>query len=119
MTEDKAAPRNPVRINPHSLEDNVGVRIVRLAEVFARLSHPYTRGLFAARPRLGVSTGQRLPTIPGRVPELVDLPKGCPFADRCDYVIEACRSAPPPAFPIGPQHDARCIRLDAVTEMQA
>jgi len=80
------------------------------AEVFARLSHPYTRGLLAARPRLGASTGTRLPTIRGRVPELVDLPAGCPFADRCDYVIDACRAAPPPAFAVGPQHHARCIR---------
>ncbi|HSW16949.1 MAG TPA: ABC transporter ATP-binding protein, partial [Ramlibacter sp.] len=51
--------------------------------VFARLAHPYTRALFASRPRLGLARGTRLPTIPGRVPELADLPKGCPFADRC------------------------------------
>jgi peptide/nickel transport system ATP-binding protein len=88
-------------------------------EVFARLSHPYTRGLFAARPRLGATTGMRLPTIRGRVPELADLPAGCPFADRCDYVIDACRGAPPPAFAVGPQHEARCIRIDTVTEAQA
>ena len=53
------------------------------AEVFRRLAHPYTRGLFAARPRLGLPRGTRLATIPGRVPELADLPAGCPFADRC------------------------------------
>jgi peptide/nickel transport system ATP-binding protein len=84
------------------------------AEVFARLTHPYTRGLFAARPRLGASTGTRLPTIRGRVPELIDLPAGCPFADRCDYVIDACRAALPPAFSVGPQHQARCIRWQEI-----
>ena len=83
-------------------------------EVFARLTHPYTRGLMAARPRLGASTGTRLPTIRGRVPELVDLPAGCPFADRCDWVIDACRAAPPPAFSVGPQHESRCIRWQEV-----
>jgi peptide/nickel transport system ATP-binding protein len=87
-------------------------------EVFARLSHPYTRGLFAARPQMGETRGRRLPTIRGRVPELVDMPRGCPFADRCDYVIEACNRALPAPVVIGPRHEARCIRLDAVLETQ-
>jgi len=46
------------------------------ASVFERLAHPYTRALFASRPRLGLARGTRLPTIPGRVPELADLPAG-------------------------------------------
>ena len=83
--------------------------------VFERRAHPYTRGLLGARPRLGAGRGQHLPTIPGRVPELVDLPAGCPFADRCEWVVDACRQSPPPATPVGPAHEARCIRLDAVT----
>ena len=83
-------------------------------EVFRRLSHPYTRGLFAARPRLGMPRGTRLATIPGRVPELVDIPAGCPFSDRCGFVVDACRAAPPAAFEVGAGHQARCIRLSAV-----
>jgi peptide/nickel transport system ATP-binding protein len=83
------------------------------AAVFARLAHPYTRGLFAARPRLGMARGERLATIPGRVPELFDLPRGCPFADRCSLVVEACRAAPPPVVAVGPDHEARCLRVDA------
>ena len=87
-------------------------------EVFAHLAHPYTRGLFAARPRLGEprvdGRKPRLATIPGRVPELIDLPPGCPFADRCAWVIDACRAAPPPPEPLGAGHAARCIRLEAV-----
>jgi len=88
------------------------------AAVFARRAHPYTRGLYAARPRLGTPTVDgrkpRLVTIPGRVPELIDLPSGCPFADRCAWVVDACRAAPPPPVPVEPGHAARCIRLDAV-----
>lgn len=85
------------------------------ADVFRRLAHPYTRGLFAARPRIGLPRGTRLPTIPGRVPELADLPAGCPFADRCDRVTDACRAAPPPPVPVAgdANHLARCIHLDA------
>ncbi len=84
------------------------------AEVFRRLSHPYTRGLFAARPRLGAPRGRRLQTIAGRVPDLVDMPRGCPFADRCAYMVAACHDALPSPFEVGPSHRARCIRLDAV-----
>jgi peptide/nickel transport system ATP-binding protein len=91
------------------------------AEVFAHLAHPYTRGLFAARPRLGAprvnGRKPRLTTIPGRVPELVDMPAGCPFADRCAWVAPACRAAPPAAVEVGPGHEARCIRLAAVGAM--
>ena len=83
--------------------------------VFRRLAHPYTRGLFAARPRLGLARGTRLTTIPGRVPELADLPVGCPFAERCTWVVDGCRRALPAPHSIGSQHQARCIRLDAMT----
>ena len=87
------------------------------AEVFKRLAHPYSRGLFAARPRLGRGRGERLPTIAGRVPDLADLPRdSCPFADRCPWVVPACRTALPPAFDVGPGHHARCIRIDDVLE---
>jgi peptide/nickel transport system ATP-binding protein len=80
------------------------------AEVFARRWHPYTRGLHAARPRLGIPRGTRLATIPGRVPELADLPAGCPFAERCPRVIDACRVDLPTADELAPGHRVRCIR---------
>ena len=92
------------------------------SDVFAHLAHPYTRGLFAARPRLGLRCenaalngrrGHRLATIPGRVPELIDLPAGCGFAERCTLVIDDCRRALPAEATVAPGHTARCIRLDA------
>jgi len=80
-------------------------------EVFRRHAHPYTRGLFGARPRLGASRAAPLATIPGTVPDLADLPAGCAFAGRCERAIEACRTAAPPEVPVGPGHAARCIRI--------
>ncbi len=80
--------------------------------LFANLAHPYTQGLFAAMPRLGIAEGTRLATIPGTVPDLQDLPDGCTFAGRCPLVIDACRAAPPPPQTLAPDHTAACIRLD-------
>jgi peptide/nickel transport system ATP-binding protein len=81
-------------------------------EVFARPSHPYTQGLFGARPRLGVGRGTKLATIKGTVPELADMPPGCPFAGRCPLTIAACDAALPGPVELSPSHAARCIRLD-------
>ncbi|TFZ03711.1 ABC transporter ATP-binding protein [Ramlibacter humi] len=84
------------------------------APVFANPMHPYTLGLFAARPRLVGPRGGRLATIAGTVPELVDLPPGCPFAGRCRLTVPECHVTMPPPHEISPGHHARCIRLDTV-----
>ncbi|CAM3342154.1 ABC transporter ATP-binding protein [Paracidovorax anthurii] len=90
--------------------------------VFGHRAHPYTRGLFAARPQWlddGGAPGAgaaraRLPTIAGTVPEIADLPPGCPFTDRCAFAVPDCGAALPEPVAVGPGHLARCIRLDAV-----
>jgi peptide/nickel transport system ATP-binding protein len=82
--------------------------------VFAHRAHPYTLGLFSARPNLRMAKTHRLATIPGTVPELVDLPPGCPFAGRCAFTIPECHVTAPPPYNVEPGHHARCIRLDAV-----
>ena len=82
------------------------------AAVFTRMGHPYTQGLFRARPRLGAKKGTRLKTIAGTVPELADLPKGCAFADRCALVEDRCRAALPEAIEVAPRHRVRCLRTD-------
>ena len=92
--------------------------------VFAAMAHPYTRGLFAARPQLFArhAPGQRprLPTIPGTVPELVDLPAGCPFAGRCAFTADACHATVPPPLPVPPGegHAGRCLRPEAISAPQ-
>jgi len=84
------------------------------AAVFAHMAHPYTRGLFAARPRLGLARGTRLATIPGRVPELADMPAGCAFADRCPVALAACRAGEPPDVAVARGHVAHCLRAQAL-----
>lgn len=85
--------------------------------VFSQLAHPYTRGLFSARPQLGSTRGARLSTIAGSVPELVDLPPGCPFFDRCAMAIPNCARTRPGPTELGDGHQASCLRLDEVTTL--
>jgi peptide/nickel transport system ATP-binding protein len=89
------------------------------AAVFAGRAHPYTRGLFAARPVLGAPRGTRLATIAGSVPELADLPPGCPFAGRCPHTIDACQAARPPAVALSHGHLARCLRFGEIAQGDA
>ena len=63
-------------------------------DVFYQPSHPYSIGLLNAVPRLDAE-GDALLTIPGNPPNLLRLPKGCPFQPRCPHAMEQCSSAPP------------------------
>src|SRR5947207_10990447 len=69
--------------------------------VFGGMGHPYSQGLFRARPRLGAAKGTRLKTIAGTVPELADMPAGCAFADRCAIAESRCRTIFPPPVQVG------------------
>jgi peptide/nickel transport system ATP-binding protein len=75
-------------------------------ELFARPQHPYTNGLLGAVPRPGAG---RLREIPGRVPSLAELPRGCAFAPRCPRADETTRSNVPELRSIGPQHLVACF----------
>ena len=73
-----------------------GVECAPTEVLFAQPAHPYTRGLFAARARLGLARGTRLHTVPGQVPQLHELPAGCAFADRCSLAQPDCALQVPP-----------------------
>ncbi len=87
--------------------------------VFAGRAHPYTRGLFAARPAIGAVRAGRLPTIRGSVPELVDMPRGCAFAGRCAHTIDLCQSTRPQATLLPNDHTVRCLRLGEIAALNA
>ena len=75
--------------------------------LFNHPSHPYTIGLIASVPKLG-SGVKVLPSIPGSVPDLSMLPKGCRFAPRCKYATERCHNEEPSLFEVSPQQKCRC-----------
>ncbi|TDD49816.1 dipeptide/oligopeptide/nickel ABC transporter permease/ATP-binding protein [Nonomuraea terrae] len=66
------------------------------AEVFRRPRMPYTQALLQAAPRLSDPVHHRLREIPGRPPDLVDLPPGCSFRPRCAYAQDRCGQEAPP-----------------------
>jgi oligopeptide/dipeptide ABC transporter ATP-binding protein len=80
-------------------------------ELFANPRHPYTQGLIGSIPVLGIIKDQ-LDTIPGSVPNLINLPPGCRFAPRCrarvEHNLSICTEQLPELRPIGPEHMVRC-----------
>ncbi|MBO0332062.1 ABC transporter ATP-binding protein [Sneathiella sp. CAU 1612] len=82
------------------------------AQIFDELIHPYTQGLFAAMPKLGRARARRLVTIPGTVPDLISLPAGCTFTDRCPLATDICRNTVPPNVEVKAKHFVACHHLD-------
>ncbi|WP_051786388.1 ABC transporter ATP-binding protein [Endozoicomonas numazuensis] len=77
-------------------------------EVFYDPRHPYSRGLLEAIPRLDTG-GEILPTIPGNPPNLLNLPQGCPFQERCPHVMQRCRQEAPPLENFGNARQKACF----------
>ena len=86
--------------------------------LFREPLHPYTQGLIGSIPVLG-RRQEELAVIPGRVPNLIDLPAGCHFAPRCqariEAKLEACTVAVPALVEVAPGHRVRCfLHSDAI-----
>ena len=82
-------------------------------QVFYNASHPYTWGLMDAMPNLIQENKSKLYAIDGAPPDLFNPPKGCAFADRCRFCMQACRKEEPPVFVCDDGHQAKCWLLDA------
>ncbi len=78
-------------------------------EIFYSPKHPYTQALLHAIPSLDLKDGERLASIPGIPPSLVNVPKGCPFAERCDFVMDECRQSQPNFVKYSETHESACF----------
>jgi len=76
-------------------------------ELFANPAHPYTRGLLGCVADEHAARGE-LTSIPGQVPAPIDLPDACPFAERCDQVMDRCRREMPPWTRLSEGHGVAC-----------
>ncbi len=76
-------------------------------DVYGDPRHPYTIGLLGSLPRLD-EIRERLYSMRGLPPDLIDLKPGCPFAPRCDYVIDRCWEETPPLEPVAIGHEIAC-----------
>ena len=77
-------------------------------DIFQSPLHPYTQGLIASVPKLG-SNVKVLPSIPGSVPDLASMPKGCRFAPRCKFAMEKCHEQEPELAHVGAHRACRCF----------
>lgn len=83
----------------------------KVDELFKDPLHPYTQGLCKALPKIG-DTVEKLYVIPGRVPSLYDLPKGCRFWPRCPFKEERCKTELPPLYRRG-ERRVSCFRYES------
>ncbi len=88
-----------------------GGRIMESAsveDIFYNPSHPYTQGLLESLPHVGSEKGQKLTSIPGSPPNLLNPPVGCEFAARCKYCMKVCLENKPEHFKVTDTHTSAC-----------
>ena len=77
-------------------------------ELFRNLLHPYTQSLMSAIPTLDPDHKKQRIVLQGDIPSAIDLPKGCPFADRCPQCQTQCKESRPPLRDVGGGHLVAC-----------
>lgn len=85
-------------------------KVVEVADtetIFKNPKHPYTKGLISSKPDM-TTTSSRLNVIPGNVPDLNNLPTGCPFNPRCSHATDECRNKFPDEIILEGEHRIAC-----------
>jgi oligopeptide transport system ATP-binding protein len=84
------------------------VEIASVDQLYETPLHPYTKALLEALPRIDKRRHSHLKSIPGAPPNLLLLPRGCPFSARCEYAFERCRTENPSLLEVAPEHRVAC-----------
>ena len=80
-------------------------------DIFYNPKHPYTLGLLKSIPKINADEHERLIPIEGNPVDLINPPKGCDFAPRCDYCMNICMEKVPPVYSVDEGHESRCWLL--------
>lgn len=83
------------------------VEVASVFDIFKNPKHPYTIGLIGSKPDMSTES-TRLHVIPGNVPDLSNLPEGCPFSPRCDKVMDICLKLFPKEKILEGEHRISC-----------
>jgi oligopeptide/dipeptide ABC transporter ATP-binding protein len=86
------------------------VETARTRELFENPRHPYTAALINSVPRLD-RKDERLYSIEGQPPSMLDLPPGCRFCPRCTVALDQCREHEAPEVQIGEEHSVSCWKV--------
>jgi len=97
------------------------VEYTNAVDIFHEPQHPYTIGLMASFPTIAMMQMRlgkkpRLRGIPGDPPDLCDIPRGCAFHPRCQYVIDICKEEIPEYREVKPDHFIRCHRYGDIVK---
>ncbi len=84
------------------------------AEIYASPRHPYTIGLLRSVPRLDLPRRAKLAPIEGQPPDLINLPAGCSFRERCQFAVDKCATEIPPLMMVNEGHHSACWRADEI-----
>lgn len=90
------------------------IETANVKELFANPSHPYTLGLLGSIPRLDEARKEKLTPIEGLPPDLVQMPPGCPFYDRCRFRTQKCLEENPALMSVGVRHWSACWNWEDV-----
>jgi oligopeptide transport system ATP-binding protein len=83
-------------------------------DIYRRPSHPYTLGLLNSVPRLDLPRKEKLDPVEGQPPDLLHLPPGCSFRDRCQFAAERCAEETPPLRSVDAGHLSACFAAETV-----
>ena len=89
------------------------------AEIYSNARHPYTIGLLRSVPRLDLPRRTKLEPIEGQPPDLINLPEGCSFRQRCQFAVDKCATDSPELAAIAEGHSAACWRADELPSLLA
>ena len=93
------------------------VEIGSTEDVLSNPKHPYTKGLLSSTPSIERARDEALYQIPGAMPRPGSIPEGCPFAPRCDRVMDQCRAVRPELRSLSGDREAACYLFDEAGEI--